>query len=49
MLFGPLFLIPLIVIAALLKPLLKLFEEIVLPFFVGHPSTRHPRSATPKE
>ena len=47
--FGPLFLIPLIVLAALLKPLLRLFEEILLPSYVGNPSTRQPRAKKPKK
>jgi hypothetical protein len=32
-LFGPLFLIPLLLLAALLRPLLRLFEEIFFPSY----------------
>jgi hypothetical protein len=48
-LFGPLFLIPLLLLGALIKPLLRLFEEIVLPFYVGDSSTREPRPKKPEK
>jgi hypothetical protein len=48
-LLGPLFLIPVLLLAPLLKPLLRLFEEIVLPFYLGNSSTKQPRPANTKK
>jgi uncharacterized membrane protein len=48
-LFGLLLFLPLVVLVALIKPLLRLLEEIILPFYLGNSSTRQPRPKKPKK
>ena len=48
-LFGPLFLIPLLLLAALLKLLLRLFEEIFFPSYSGDFPSKQERPEKPKK
>jgi uncharacterized membrane protein len=47
--FGLLLLMPLLVLAALLKSVLKLIEEIFLPFYVEKSSPKQTRPKKPKK
>jgi uncharacterized membrane protein len=47
--FGLLLFLPLVVLAALLKSVLKLIEEIVLPFYVGNSSQKQTRTKKTKK
>jgi uncharacterized membrane protein len=48
-LFGLLLFLPLVVLAALLKSVLKLIEEIFLPFYVGDSPQKQKRPKKTKK
>ena len=48
-LFGLLLLMPLVVLAALLKSVLRLCEEIFLPFYLEKSSPKRKRPKKPKK
>jgi uncharacterized membrane protein len=47
--FGLLLFLPLVVLAALLKSVLKLFEDIFLPFYVENSRTKQTKPKKPKK
>jgi uncharacterized membrane protein len=48
-LFGLLLFLPLVVLAALLKSVLKLIEDIILPFYVQNSPKKQTRPKKPKK